>query len=95
MSVVCVHRGSRGLPIIAGGTQYVGTLSFPGATVIELDPTVFTQRGIYVLYDYDTFSGGQAELDANVTVDDSDLLNLTATALTDDTANSRVTVTLS
>ena len=80
----------------------VGTLVFPGLTTFTLDPTVTWTSGVYSLIDYTTFNyvgsgsgyaSGQACLDALVNVD------LTGTgralvALTDDTANTRITVTL-
>lgn len=56
------------------GTQYVdGALAFTGATTIVFDPSVYDAPGNYVLFKYGTFAGGQAELDAEVTVDDSGL----------------------
>lgn len=94
-----IYVQSYATPVTSLGTQYVtGTLSFAGTTAIELDPTLFTQAGTYVLFDYSAgaFPGGQAELTNNVTVDGSDLIGLTVvdTHMTDDTLNKRITVTL-
>lgn len=91
MPLIYVQR--FGTVIVSGGTQAVsGTLSFAGPTVVELDPAVYTQAGTYVLFTYGSFNG--AEL-ANLTVDDDDLIGLTAGTPVNDTANSRITVTLS
>ena len=80
----------------------VGTLVFPGLATFKLDPTVTWTAGIYSLIDYTTFdfagsgsgyASGQACLDALVNVDVTGT-GRTVVALTDDTANSRITVTL-
>ena len=81
----------------------VGTLVFPGLATFKLDPvTVTWTAGIYSLIDYGTFdyagsgsgyASGQACLDALVNVDVTGT-GRTVVALTDDTANSRITVTL-
>lgn len=96
MPLIYVHRGSPAYQTFSVGTQYVDEeLSFSGYTVVELDPALFTQAGIYVLFDYaaETFpTPGQL---ANVTVDDSDLIGLSAGSLVNDTVNNRITVTLS
>lgn len=92
----------------SGGTQYITGASpglhFTGPTVIELDPTTFTEKSTYVLFDYSagafTYTGyasGQAALDALVTVDVSalDIYGITTATLTDEPANYRIIVTLS
>ena len=81
----------------------VGTLVFPGLATFKLDPTVTWTAGIYSLIDYGTFdyagsgpsgyASGQACLDALVDVDVTGT-GRTFVALTDDTSNTRVTVTL-
>lgn len=82
-----------GVVIISGGTQAVaGTLSFAGPTVVELDPAVYTQAGTYVLFTYGTFNNADM---ANLSIDASSLIGLTAGAPFNDTANNRITVALS
>jgi hypothetical protein len=81
----------------------VGTLVFPGLSRFTLDPTVTWAAGVYSLIDYTTFdfagsgpsgyASGQACLDALVDVVVTGT-GRTFVALTDDTTNSRVTVTL-
>jgi hypothetical protein len=82
------------------GTQYVeGALAFTGAATLELYASVYSIAGDYVVLDYTggTFAGGQAELDARVTVVDVDLSDALAlpassgvTVLEDQPAQSRV-----
>jgi hypothetical protein len=80
----------------------VGTLVFPGLSTFTLDPSASWVAGVYSLIDYTTFdyagsgsgyASGQACLDALVNVVTTGT-GLTATALTDDTTNTRITVTL-
>ena len=80
----------------------VGTLVFPGLASFKLDPTVTWTAGIYSLINYGTFdyagsgsgyASGQACLDALVDVDVTGT-GRTVVALTDDTVNTRITVTL-
>lgn len=80
----------------------VGTLVFTGLTTFKLDPTVSWTAGVYSLIDYTTFdfagsgsgyANGQACLDALVDVDVAGT-GRTVVALTDDTVNTRITVTL-
>jgi hypothetical protein len=80
----------------------VGTLVFPGLSRFTLDPTVTWAAGVYSLIDYTTFdfagsgsgyASGQACLDALVDVDVTGT-GRTVVALTDDTVNTRITVTL-
>lgn len=93
MPLVFVQRYAPANVVSGVATQYItGTLQFTNPTVIELDPALFTQTGTYVLFDYTgaTFAGGLS----NVTVDATGT-GFTASGLTDDSANSRITVTLS
>lgn len=95
MPLIFVSRYAIEEAIIAGGTQYVeGALSFASGTTIYLSNTVFGQSGSYVLFEYGTFPGGQAELDANVTVNVSALTYSDTPALIDDTANSRIILSI-
>ena len=80
----------------------VGTLVFPGLATFTLDPTVAWASGVYSLISYGTFnfagSGagyatGQLCLNALVDVDLTGT-GRTLVALTDDTSNTRITVTL-
>jgi hypothetical protein len=84
--------------------KFAGTLVFPGLATFKLDPiTVAWASGVYSLIDYTTFdyassgpSGyatGQLCLNALVDVDLTGT-GRTLVALTDDTANTRITVTL-
>ena len=100
MPVVNVHRFSFGVD--SSQRKIVGTLVFPGLATFKLDPTVTWTAGIYSLIDYTTFdfagsgsgyASGQACLDALVNVDVTGT-GRTVVALTDDTSNSRITVTL-
>lgn len=90
--------------VVVNTTQQktVGTLVFPGLATFKLDSTVTWQPGVYSLVSYTTFDyagsgagyvSGQACLDALVDVDVTGT-GRTFVALTDDTANKRVTVTL-
>ena len=90
--------------VVVNTTQQktVGTLVFPGLATFKLDSTVTWQPGVYSLVSYTTFdyagsgsgyASGQACLDALVNVDVTGT-GRTFVALTDDTANKRVTVTL-
>lgn len=93
MPVVFVQRYA--LNAVSGGTQYVtGVLAFTGPTEIELDPTVFNTPGVYTLFDYSGGSFPNAAQLANVTVITTGT-GFTASNLLNDTANSRITVTLS
>ena len=88
--------------VITTQQKTVGTLVFPGLATFKLDPTVAWTSGVYSLVDYTTFNfagsgsgyaSGQACLDALVDVDLTGT-GRTLVALTDDTVNSRITVTL-
>lgn len=105
MPVVNVHRFSFGVD--SSQRKIVGTLVFPGLAQFNLDSTVTWAAGQYVLISYTTFDyansgpsgypNGQACLDALVGVANVILpasSTLTVVALTDDSANSRITVTL-
>lgn len=83
------------------GTVFVeGALTFNATTNINLYNTVFYHPGTYVLFDYSavgaSFSGGQAQLDSNVTVTCVDLpaTILTTPTLTNDSINKKILLTL-
>lgn len=99
MPLVYVQRYAPPTTYLAGGTQYVeGALSFAVPTTIYLSNAVFGSTGDYVLFDYSSagasFPGGQAELDANVTIDTNDLLLSSLSALTNDTVAKQIILTL-
>jgi len=97
MPLIYVNTRRRVTVINEGGTQYVdGVLSFAGGTTIYLAEAVFSATGQYVLFDYSngSFPGGQAQLDANVTVNTDDLILSGAPVLTDDPANERILLDL-
>ena len=90
--------------VVVNTTQQktVGTLVFPGLAQFTLDPSAGWAAGVYSLIEYDTFdfagsgsgyASGHACLDALVDVVLTGT-GLTTWTLTDDTANSRITVTL-
>jgi hypothetical protein len=103
MGVVCVHRWKGAVNVDTTQQKTVGTLVFPGLTTFTLDPPVTWTSGVYSLINYTTFNfagsgpsgyaSGQLCLDALVNVDLTDT-GRTLVALTDDTANTRITVTL-
>ena len=103
MPVVRVQRISGTVNVDTTQQKTVGTLVFPGLATFKLDPvTVTWTAGIYSLIDYGTFdfagsgsgyASGQACLDALVNVDVTGT-GRTVVALTDDTVNTRITVTL-
>jgi hypothetical protein len=102
MGVVCVHRWKGAVNVDTTQQKTVGTLVFPGLTTFTLDPTVAWAAGVYSLIDYTTFdfagsgsgyASGQACLNALVDVDLTGT-GRTFVALTDDTVNTRITVTL-
>ena len=104
MPVVRVQRISGTVNVDTTQQKTVGTLVFPGLATFKLDPvTVTWTAGIYSLIDYTTFdyagsgpsgyASGQACLDALVNVDVTGT-GRTVVALTDDTSNTRITVTL-
>jgi len=103
MPVVRVQRIVGTVNVITTQQKTVqGTLVFPGLAQFTLDPSAGWAAGTYSLIDYTTFNyagsgsgyaSGQACLDALVTVVTTGT-GLTATALTDDTTNTRITVTL-
>jgi hypothetical protein len=87
-------------PVVVDNTheQTADTLVFGGLTNVVLDATAFTVAGTYSIFKYTPttgFPGGQAELDANVTFSMSGPgLTVVNPTGTNDTSNSRVTVTL-
>jgi len=102
MPVVRVQRIVETNTVITTQQKIVGTLVFPGLTTFTLDPTVVWAAGVYSLIDYTTFNfagsgsgyaSGQACLDDLVNVDLTDT-GRAFVALTDDTVNTRITVTL-
>jgi len=94
MPVVRVQRISGTVNVDTTREQTVGTLVFGGLTNVVLDATAFTVAGTYSIFKYTTFSGGQAELDANVTFTPPAGFTVVDTRGTNDTTNSRITVTL-
>jgi hypothetical protein len=95
MPVVRVQRISGTVIVDTTREQTVGTLVFDGATTVVLDATAFTTAGTYSIFKYTTFAGGQSALNANVTfTTNAPGLSVVDTNGTNDTSNSRVTVTL-
>lgn len=96
MPVVNVHRYSGTVVVNDAHEQTVGTLVFGGLTNVVLDATVFTTAGTYSIFKYTTFSGGQTDLNAYVTFVPPAGFTVADPGAhgTDDTTNSRVTVTL-
>lgn len=95
MPVVRVQRISGTVIVDTTREQTVGTLVFGGATNVVLDATAFTVAGTYSIFKYTTFAGGQSELNTYVTFStNAPGLSVVDTNGTNDTSNSRVTVTL-
>ena len=95
MPVVNVHRYSGTVVVNDTHEQTVGTLVFGGLTDVVLSATTFTTAGTYSVFKYTTFAGGQTDLNTYVTFSMSGPgLTVADTHGTNDTANSRVTVTL-
>lgn len=103
MSVVCTQRF---IPdpnaLLTAGTQFldpgVALVFQPGAAII-LDEGTYNATGTYVLFDYSaagaSFPGGQAQLDANLTVTLLSVTNLSQIgAVTDQPGSKRIVVTL-
>jgi hypothetical protein len=102
MPVVRVQRIVGTVNVDTTQQKTVGTLVFPGLAQFTLDPPAGWVAGVYSLIDYTTFdyagsgsgyASGQLCLDALVTVVTTGT-GLTATALTDDPTQTRITVTL-
>ena len=103
MPLLKIQRYRSVVNVDTAQQKTVGTLVFPGLATFKLDPmTVTWTAGIYSLIDYGTFdyagsgsgyASGQACLDALVDVDVTGT-GRTVVALTDDTVNTRITVTL-
>ncbi len=76
--------------------QTVGTLVFGGATTVMLDASAFTTAGTYSIFKYTTFAGGQLQLNDYVTFTPPAGFTVVDAGAhgTDDTGNSRITVTL-
>jgi hypothetical protein len=98
MPLLKIQRYSGTVVVDSDHEQTVGTLVFGGLTNVVLDATVFTVAGTYSIFKYTPttgFPGGQAELNANVTFSMSGPgLTVVNPTGTNDTSNSRVTVTL-
>ena len=97
MPVVRVQRISGTVNVDTNHEQTVDTLVFGGSTSVVLSATTFTAPGTYSIFKYTTFAGGQTDLNTYVT------FSMSAPGLTvadpgahgtNDTSNSRVTVTL-
>jgi len=103
MPLLRIQRYRSVVNVDTAQQKFAGTLVFPGLTTFTLDPSVSWVAGVYSLIDYTTFdfagsgpsgyASGQLCLDALVDVDVTGTFR-TFVALTDDTANSRITVTL-
>jgi hypothetical protein len=103
MPLLRIQRYRSVVNVDTAQQKFAGTLVFPGLTTFTLDPSVSWVAGVYSLIDYTTFdyvgsgpsgyASGQACLDALVDVVTTGT-GRTATALTDDTTNTRITVTL-
>ena len=102
MPVVNVHRFVGAVNVDTAQQKTAGTLVFPGLAQFTLDPSAGWTAGVYSLIEYTTFdyagsgsgyASGQLCLDALVDVVLTGT-GLTTWTLTDDTANSRITVTL-
>jgi hypothetical protein len=94
MPLLKIQRYSGTVVVDTTREQTVGTLVVGGATTVVLDASAFTTAGTYSIFKYTTFAGGQAALDANVTFTPPAGLSVSGVHGTDDTGNSRVTVTL-
>lgn len=99
MPVVNVHRYVGTVIVDTTREQTVGTLVFGGATTVLLDASAFTTAGTYSIFKYTPvtgFPGGQSELNAYVTFTPPAGFTVADAGAhgTDDTVNSRVTVTL-
>ena len=95
MPIVRVQRISGTVIVDTAREQTVGTLVFGGATTVMLDATAFSAAGTYSIFKYTTFAGGQSALNSNVTfTTNAPGRTVVDTHGTNDTGNSRVTVTL-
>ena len=95
MPIVRVQRIVGTINVDTTREQTVGTLVFGGLTNVVLDATAFTTAGTYSIFKYTTFAGGQTDLNNYVTFSTSAPgLTVVDTHGTNDTSNSRVTVTL-
>ena len=96
MPVVRVQRISGTVIVDNTREQTVGTLVFGGLTNVVLDATAFTTAGTYFIFRYTTFAGGQTDLNTYVTFTPPAGFTVVDAGAhgTNDTSNSRVTVTL-
>ncbi len=102
MPLLRIQRYKSTVVVVTTQQKTAETLVFPGLATFKLDPSVSWSAGVYSLVAYTTFdfagsgsgyASGQACLDALVDVDVTGT-GRTVVTLTDDTANSRITVTL-
>ena len=96
MPVVRVQRISGTVVVDSDHEQTVGTLVFGGLTDVVLSATTFTTAGTYSVFKYTTFAGGQTDLNTYVTFVPPAGFTVADPGAhgTNDTTNSRVTVTL-
>jgi hypothetical protein len=94
MPIVRVQRIVGTINVDTTREQTVGTLVFGGLTNVVLDATAFTTAGTYSIFKYTTFAGGQTDLNTYVTFTPPAGFTVVDTHGTNDTSNSRVTVTL-
>ena len=104
MPLLRIQRYRSTVVVVTAQQKTAGTLVFPGLTTFTLDPiTVAWTAGVYSLISYGTFdfagsgpsgyASGQLCLDALVNVYLTGT-GLSTWTLTDDIANTRITVTL-
>ena len=95
MPLLKIQRYSGTVVVDSDHEQTVGTLVFGGLTDVVLSATTFTTAGTYSVFKYTTFAGGQTDLNTYVTFSMSGPgLTVVDTTGTNDTSNTRVTVTL-
>jgi hypothetical protein len=96
MPLLKIQRYSGTVVVNDTHEQTVGTLVFGGLTDVVLDASAFTTAGTYSIFKYTTFAGGQAQLDTYVTFTPPAGFTVVDAGAhgTNDTTNSRVTVTL-
>ena len=97
MPLLRIQRYSGTVAVNDLREQTVGTLVFGGLTNVVLDASAFTTAGTYSIFKYTPttgFPGGQTDLNTYVTFTPPAGLSVSDVHGTNDTANSRVTVTL-
>ncbi len=95
MPVVSVHNpNALNSPTVStNGTQYVeGILNISSAMTVYLNSAVYTSGGYYVLFDYSagSFTGNVS----NITINTTGTPDLTFNSIINDTANSRILISL-